>query len=92
LSYLQRLPVDAIKIDQSFVAPMVSSGDSATIVHSTIELGHNLGLKVVAEGVENQAIWERLAGLGCDVAQGYLISMPMPAEHMQAWERGWTQA
>jgi EAL domain-containing protein (putative c-di-GMP-specific phosphodiesterase class I) len=59
------------------------------IVHSTIELGHNLGLQVVAEGVESQAIWERLAELGCDVAQGYLVSMPMPAEHFAEWEHGW---
>lgn len=92
LGYLQKLPVDAVKIDQSFVAPMVSSGDSQAIVRSTIELGHNLGLKVVAEGVESQAVWDRLAALGCDVAQGYLISMPMPAEQLQGWEDTWSQA
>ncbi|WP_114968240.1 putative bifunctional diguanylate cyclase/phosphodiesterase [Rhodoferax ferrireducens] len=91
LSYLQMLPVDGVKIDQSFVMPMMQSSDSEVIVHSTIELGHNLGLKVVAEGVESQAIWERLAGLGCDVAQGYLISKPMPAEQFQAWESNWSQ-
>jgi EAL domain-containing protein (putative c-di-GMP-specific phosphodiesterase class I) len=89
LSYLQRLPVDAIKIDQSFVMPMVASTDSEVIVRSTIELGHNLGLKVVAEGVESIAIWEHLASLGCDAAQGYLISKPMPAEQFPAWEREW---
>jgi diguanylate cyclase (GGDEF)-like protein len=86
LSYLQRLPVDAIKIDQSFVMPMVNNADSAVIVSSTIELGHNLGLKVVAEGVENDAILGRLAALGCDVAQGYLISKPMPSSELQGWE------
>lgn len=91
LSYLQQLPVDAIKIDQSFVMPMVASGDSEVIVHSTIELGHKLGLKVVAEGVENEATWACLAGLGCDVAQGYLISMPMPAGQFLQWEATWTQ-
>ncbi len=91
LSYLQQLPVDAVKIDQSFVLPMVRSGDSAVIVRSTIELGHNLGLQVVAEGVENQPTWERLAKLGCDVAQGYLISAPMPAEKFQEWETKWSQ-
>jgi diguanylate cyclase len=90
LSYLQRLPVDSIKIDQSFVMPMITSKDSAVIVHSTIELGHNLGLQVVAEGVESQAIWERLAELGCDVAQGYLVSMPMPADQFADWEHGWS--
>ncbi len=89
LSYLQKLPVDGVKIDQSFVMPMVESGNSAVIVCSTIELGHRLGLKVVAEGVDSPAIWARLAGLGCDVAQGYLISMPMPAAQLQGWETHW---
>ena len=92
LSYLQQLPVDGVKIDQSFVKPMMDSGDSTVIVCSTIELGHNLGLKVVAEGVESQAIWERLAGLSCDVAQGHLISMPMPAAQIQAWETQWSMS
>jgi diguanylate cyclase (GGDEF)-like protein len=86
LSYLQRLPVDAIKIDQSFVMPMVHNADSAVIVSSTIELGHNLGMKVVAEGVENAEILGRLAALGCDVAQGYLIGKPMPSRELQGWE------
>ena len=89
LSYLQKLPVDGVKIDQSFVMPMLSSSDSEVIVHSTIELGHNLSLKVVAEGVETQAIWKRLAALHCDVAQGYLISMPMPAETFEIWNSRW---
>jgi diguanylate cyclase (GGDEF)-like protein len=89
LSYLQKLPVDAIKIDQSFVKPMMASGDSSVIVSSTIELGHKLGLKVVAEGVETEDIWNRLAELGCDVAQGYWISKPMPAEDFIAWARRW---
>jgi EAL domain-containing protein (putative c-di-GMP-specific phosphodiesterase class I) len=90
LSYLQKLPVDGVKVDQSFVMPMVSSGDSAVIVRSTIELGHNLGLKVVAEGVESQAIWERLGALGCDVAQGYFISKPMPAAEFEQWDATWS--
>jgi diguanylate cyclase (GGDEF)-like protein len=92
LGYLQKLPVDAVKIDQSFVAPMMSSRDSQVIVCSTIELGHNLGLKVVAEGVESQAVWDRLAALGCDVAQGFLIGMPMPAGQLAAWEGDWLHA
>ncbi|MDB5756396.1 MAG: hypothetical protein JWR56_2824, partial [Massilia sp.] len=86
LSYLQKLPVDWIKVDQSFVMPMTSNSDSAVIVRSTIELGHNLDLKVVAEGVESEAVWNSLAELGCDVAQGYFISTPMPAEQMKDWE------
>jgi EAL domain-containing protein (putative c-di-GMP-specific phosphodiesterase class I) len=91
LSYLQKLPVDGIKIDQGFVMPMMTSSDSAVIVRSTIELGHNLDLKIVAEGVESQAVWDSLAALGCDVAQGYLISTPMPAGHIRNWETNWTQ-
>ena len=89
LSYLQRLPVDVIKIDQSFVMPMAISADSEVIVRSTIELGHNLGLKVMAEGVESHDIWDRLLDLGCDAAQGYLISKPIPVGQLQAWEREW---
>jgi EAL domain-containing protein (putative c-di-GMP-specific phosphodiesterase class I) len=68
---------------------MVENSDSAVIVRSTIELSHNLGLKVVTEGVETQPIWECLAALECDVAQGYLISRPMPAQLFQEWQRAW---
>ncbi|SOD18383.1 putative bifunctional diguanylate cyclase/phosphodiesterase [Nitrosomonas ureae] len=91
LSYLQKLPVDSIKIDQSFVMPMEADNDSAVIVRSTIELGHNLGLEVVAEGVDNQVVWNLLATLECDVAQGYLIGMPMPAELFSDWEDKWVR-
>ncbi len=62
------------------------------IVRSTIELGHNLNLEVVAEGVDNQAVWDLLATLKCDVAQGYLVSMPMPAEQFSQWENEWMHA
>ncbi|WP_027474373.1 EAL domain-containing protein [Curvibacter gracilis] len=85
LSYLQKLPVDYIKIDQSFVRDMCSSKDSAAIVRSTIDLVHDLGRKTVAEGVETQAHWDQLASLGCDYAQGYFIARPMPPEEFQAW-------
>jgi diguanylate cyclase (GGDEF)-like protein/PAS domain S-box-containing protein len=85
LSYLQKLPVDYIKIDQSFVRDMCSSKDSAAIVRSTIDLVHDLGRKAVAEGVETQAHWDQLASLGCDYAQGYFIARPMPPEEFQAW-------
>lgn len=91
LSYLQKLPVDAIKIDQSFIAPMVGNDDSAVIVRSTIEMGHNLNLRVIAEGVDSEAVWQRLAGLGCDMAQGYLISQPIPADRLPDWEREWSR-
>jgi EAL domain-containing protein (putative c-di-GMP-specific phosphodiesterase class I) len=80
LGYLKKLPVDAVKIDKSFVIDMLSDTDSATIVRSTIGLAHDLDLKVVAEGVENQAVLDELALLGCDVAQGYHIGKPAPAE------------
>ncbi len=85
LSYLQRLPVDEIKIDKSFVMNMMADENSAAIVGSIIELAHNLGLKVVAEGVENKDTLDRLALDGCDAAQGYLISKPIPQEDLTAW-------
>src|SRR5262249_12170335 len=87
LSYLQKLPIDAIKIDQSFVSCMLTSKDSAIIVRSTIDLGHNLERSIVAEGVESQALWERLTELECDAAQGYFIGEPMPADRFLAWEQ-----
>jgi len=85
LSYLKRLPVDEIKIDKSFVREMPRNGDDAAIARSIIDLGHNLGLGVVAEGVEDDATWGQLATLGCDVAQGYHISRPVPAAELARW-------
>ncbi|HET9644518.1 MAG TPA: bifunctional diguanylate cyclase/phosphodiesterase, partial [Burkholderiaceae bacterium] len=86
LAYLQQLPVDEIKIDQSFVSSMITNADSQTIVRSTIDLAHNLNLQVVAEGVEDQRTFERLAELGCDRAQGYCISRPIPAAEFGDWQ------
>lgn len=85
LAYLKRLPVDELKIDKSFVMGMESGADDATIVRSTIDLAHNLGLTVVAEGVENAPILERLRALDCDEAQGYHIARPLPAGEFLAW-------
>ena len=85
LSYLKGLPVNEIKIDRSFVMNMDSSLDDATIVRSTIDLGRNLGLEVVAEGVETEAIWNRLTSLGCNIAQGYFLSRPVPPDELVAW-------
>ena len=85
LRYLQKLPIDAIKIDKSFVLGMPTDEDSRVIVHSTIDMAHDLGLKVVAEGVETREIWERLAEMGCDVAQGNYISAPIPAAEFPEW-------
>jgi len=82
LAYLKRLPVQTIKIDRSFVAGMCSDPSDATIVRSTIDLGRNLGLAVVAEGVESQEVWDALRSLGCSLAQGYLIGRPMPAQDL----------
>ena len=82
LAHLKRLPVDVIKIDKSFVIDMPHDASDAAIVRSTIELGHNLGLVVVAEGVESHDAWRRLEELGCDLAQGYHVSRPLPADAM----------
>jgi diguanylate cyclase (GGDEF)-like protein len=85
LSRLRRLPVDEIKIDRSFVAHMDRERGDALIVQSTVELAHNLGLRVVAEGVETKAIWNALRELGCDYAQGYFLRKPMPPDELCAW-------
>ena len=82
LAYLKRLPVQTIKIDRSFVMSMCESASDATIVRSTIDLGRNLGLDVVAEGVESQEAWDALRADGCTLAQGYLIGKPMPAPEL----------
>ncbi|HXP36375.1 MAG TPA: EAL domain-containing protein [Solirubrobacteraceae bacterium] len=79
LGYLKRLSVDELKIDRSFVTKMDSDEDDATIVRATIDLAHNLGLKVVAEGVETATVWQQLSDLGCDEVQGYLFGRPMQA-------------
>ena len=94
LSYLRQLPVHELKIDQSFVGGMLTDQQDEVIVRSTVDLGHNLGLLVVAEGVESWAVLERLREMGCDVAQGYVISQPIPADELIDWlqrvaERSW---
>jgi EAL domain-containing protein (putative c-di-GMP-specific phosphodiesterase class I) len=82
LANLKRLPVDGLKIDKSFVMDMAHDPSDAAIVRSTIELAHNLGLRVVAEGVENQESWRRLREQGCDLAQGFHVSRPLPDEEL----------
>lgn len=92
LGYLKRLPVDELKIDRSFVINMQANANDATIVRSTIDLAHNLGLGVVAEGVENAAVLELLRALACDEAQGYHISRPLPVDGFMAWLEQQAQA
>ena len=89
LAYLKRLPVNELKIDRSFVMAMETDADDAKIVRSTIDLAHNLGLTVVAEGVENLKALRLLAALNCDQAQGYHMSRPLPASDMVAFAARW---
>jgi diguanylate cyclase (GGDEF)-like protein len=93
LARLRDLPVDELKIDRSFVFGATTDGvRDRAIVRAAITLGHDLGLAVVAEGVETPAAWEALRGLGCDLAQGYGIARPMPAAELAEWGRAWVLA
>jgi len=85
LDYLKRLPVDELKIDRSFVIDMATSKDDAAIVRSTIDLAHNLGLNVVAEGVEDQSALDLLTEMGCDTMQGYFTCRPLPANEISEY-------
>jgi EAL domain-containing protein (putative c-di-GMP-specific phosphodiesterase class I) len=90
MSHLKRLPLQEIKVDRSFVEHMRDDPNDAMIVAATVELGRNLGLRVVAEGVEDQATFDALARMRCDTAQGFQVSVPLPAAEMTRWieERG----
>ena len=85
LAYLKRLPVNEIKIDKSFILDMKRHDDDAFIARSVVDLGHNLGLEVVAEGVESHEIWGMLEAMSCDQAQGYYLSHPLPAAEVASW-------
>jgi diguanylate cyclase (GGDEF)-like protein len=85
LSYLKRLPANEVKIDRSFVAGMLTSDSDRAIVRSTVDLARNLGLRAVAEGVEDAATWAALCDIGCDYAQGYFLSPPIPADDLRQW-------
>ena len=91
LAYLKRLPVNELKIDKSFVIDMNTSDDDRIIVKSTIDLGHNMGLRVVAEGVEDAAVLSLLKGMNCDKAQGNFIKEAMPAEQLLTWLQEYEQ-
>ena len=85
LSYLSRLPVHEIKIDKSFVLEMLRDRNAQVIVETIVDLGANLGLRVVAEGVEDRTTWDRLLEVGCQLAQGYHLSRPVPAAALSKW-------
>ncbi|HSQ80213.1 MAG TPA: EAL domain-containing protein, partial [Casimicrobiaceae bacterium] len=88
LAYLRRLPMHELKIDKAFVMGMTTDASDALIVRSTIDLAHNMGLAVVAEGVEDADTLERLRAMRCDFVQGYHISAPIRADALSAWMRG----
>ena len=85
LSYLRDLPIDELKLDRSFVFPMADDARAAALVASTIDLAHSLGLRMVAEGVEDDVAYTELARLGCDQAQGHYMSRPVPAAELDIW-------
>ena len=85
LAYLQKLPLDAVKIDRSFITPLFDDAGTSAIVRAAIELSHALGLETIAEGVEDQAVVEMLSAMGCDSAQGYVFARPMPADKLGFW-------
>ncbi len=90
LSYLKKLPISAVKIDKSFILDMMAEGDDEIIVVSIIELAHNLGMKVIAEGLEDQETMDRLSALSCDEVQGYFLSRPIPGAEILQWAEKWT--
>jgi EAL domain-containing protein (putative c-di-GMP-specific phosphodiesterase class I) len=87
LGYLQKLPATELKIDKSFVQTIVTDSRNAIMVRSTVALAHELGMKVVAEGIEDEACLAMLGEMGCDTAQGYHIARPMPADSVTAFLR-----
>jgi diguanylate cyclase (GGDEF)-like protein len=88
LSHLARMPVHEVKIDRSFIKELESNPEFATVVRSAIDMGHSLGLQVVAEGIESEVGAQRLREFKCDIAQGYLYARPMPLDQLEAWLEG----
>jgi EAL domain-containing protein (putative c-di-GMP-specific phosphodiesterase class I) len=88
LAYLRDLPIDELKLDQSFVIPMLDDERASALVASSIHLGHSMGLRIVAEGVETSDVLDQLARFGCDIAQGYFLSRPLPAAALETWLAG----
>ena len=87
LVHLRELRIDELKIDRSFVMRLSEDERNAAITHSIVDLGHRLGLNVVAEGVQTEEAWTRLAEWGCDEVQGHLLSRPMTAAELDPWLR-----
>ncbi len=85
LAYLRDLPIDELKLDRAFISPLADDARAAALVRSTIDLSHALGLRMVAEGVEDQATWDELARYGCDQLQGYHLARPMPGPQLAHW-------
>jgi diguanylate cyclase len=85
LSYLKTLPVNTLKIDRSFITDLAVDDQDRAVTQSVIDLGHRLGLSVLAEGIETEETWNQLRGLGCDEGQGFLLARPMPAEQIEGW-------
>ncbi|MDD3370822.1 MAG: EAL domain-containing response regulator [Alphaproteobacteria bacterium] len=89
LSELQRMPFSELKIDKSFVTTAPTNNDQAVIAKSIIDLGHNIGLRVIAEGIEDERAWDLMREKGCDLAQGYFVGHPMPAQELATWMDAW---
>lgn len=89
MSYLRDLPVDELKIDRSFVMGMLGDTKDAVIVHTSIDLARRLGMRAIAEGVDDESIWHALQALDCDAAQGYWFSRPLPGDQLTAWLSVW---
>jgi EAL domain-containing protein (putative c-di-GMP-specific phosphodiesterase class I) len=91
VSRLISLPIDEIKVDRSFIGDLAESDDDRTIVRSSIYIAHQMGVGVVAEGVETEDVWRQLRSMGCERAQGFLIAEPLPAREVPAWLASWNQ-
>jgi EAL domain-containing protein (putative c-di-GMP-specific phosphodiesterase class I) len=85
LSYLQRLPVTSVKIDKSFVEPLLNDDTAKAIVHAVVNLAHSLSLSVIAEGVDSGPVMEQLTALGCDALQGFYVASPMSPDRLEHW-------
>jgi EAL domain-containing protein (putative c-di-GMP-specific phosphodiesterase class I) len=88
LAHLRTLPISALKIDRSLVSHMLERDEDHAVTEALIDLGHRLGLTVIAEGIETDAVLDRLTQLGCDEAQGYLISKPVAPDALEGWIAG----